>query len=208
MSVLQRFRTPVAGVGGLWLVAPYAAWMIMMAVLPQTASLYALRGAVTAALLAFLAFRFGIGLRGLARRSTPLAVGAGVLAGLGVLAVWIAPETLFGAGRAVAAADSPYSPEVCGWPLTVAKLAASAFVIPVAEELLFRRWLLDFAGFWWMVVLFAVEHGERWHVGAAAGIVYGLLARRCGLWAAIIAHVVTNLGLGLIVVLCDRWQFW
>ncbi len=28
------------------------------------------------------------------------------------------------------------------------------------------------------------------------------------LWAAIIAHVVTNLGLGLIVVLCDRWQFW
>ena len=199
---------PVAGVGGLWLTAPYAAWMVMMAVLPQTASFYALRGAVTAALLAFLAFRFGIGLRGLARRSTPNAVCAGVLAGLFVLVVWIAPELWFGVGSGVAAADSPYSPQVCGYWLTTAKLAASAFVIPVAEELFFRRWLVDFAGFWWMVVLFAVEHGERWHVGAVAGIVYGVVARRFGLWSAVVAHVVTNLGLGLVVVLNDRWQFW
>ena len=53
MSVLQRFRTPVAGIGGLWLAAPYAAWMVMMAVLSQTASLYALRGAVAFALSYF-----------------------------------------------------------------------------------------------------------------------------------------------------------
>lgn len=208
MSASQRFRTSFAGVRGLWLVAPYAAWMVMMAVLPRTASFYALRGAVTAALLAFLAFRFGVGLRGLARRSSPSAVCLGALSGAVVLAIWIAPETWFGAGSPVAAADSPYSPEVCGWCMTAVKLAASAFVIPVAEELFFRRWLVDFAGFWWMVALFAVEHGERWHVGAVAGVVYGLVARRHGLWSAIIAHVVTNLGLGLIVVAQGRWQFW
>ena len=103
---------------------------------------------------------------------------------------------------------SPYAPEVCGWGLTLAKLAASACVIPVAEELFFRRWLVDFAGFWWMVALFAVEHGERWHVGAVTGVVYGLLARRFGLFAAIVAHAVTNLVLGLYVVRCGQWQFW
>ena len=208
MSAIKRFRASVAGVGGLWLVAPYAAWMVLMAVLPRTAPFYALRGAVAAALLGLLALRFGIGLRGLARRSSRSAVCVGAFAGLVVLVVWIAPEMWFGVGRQVAAADSPYSPEVCGWPLTAAKLAASAFVIPVAEELFFRRWLVDFAGFWWMVVLFAVEHGERWHVGAAAGVVYGLVARRHGLWSAMIAHVVTNLGLGLLVVTQGRWQFW
>ena len=88
------------------------------------------------------------------------------------------------------------------------KLAASAFVIPAAEELFFRRWLVDFAGFWWMVALFAVEHGDRWHVGALAGIAYGLLAKRYGLLSAIVAHSVTNLVLGLYVILANQWQYW
>lgn len=196
----------VLAAGSVWLVAPYAAWMAMMAFLPQTAFCYALRGVVTAALLCALAHRLGLRWILAGPELRPTAVGAA--AGVFVLLVWIAPETWFGAGTPVAAADSPYSPEVCGWTLTVAKLAASAFVIPVAEELFFRKWLVDFAGFWWMVVLFAVEHGERWHVGAVTGIVYGLLARRFGLWSAVIAHVVTNLGLGLFVVCFDRWQFW
>ena len=180
----------------------------MMAALPQTAFFYALRGAVTAALLVAVAFVLGVDMRSLARRSTRRAVCLGALAGVVVLVVWVAPELWLGAGRRVAAADSPYSPERCGWWLTLAKLSASAFVIPVAEELFFRRWLVDFAGFWWVVALFAVEHGERWHVGAVAGIVYGLAARRCGLWSAVVAHVVTNFGLGLIVLTQGRWQFW
>ena len=175
-----------------------------MAFLPQTAFFYAVRGVVTAALLVASAFRLGV------RFARPAAAPtfAGAVAGVLVLLVWIAPEMLLGIGRTVSAAESPYSPEVCGWPLTIAKLAASAFVISAAEELFFRRWLVDFAGFWWMVALFAVEHGERWHVGAVAGVVYGLLARRFGLWSAIVAHAVTNLGLGLLVVYGGRWQFW
>jgi len=181
----------------------------MMAVLPQTAPFYALRGAVVAALLALSAWRLGALSRGSVRASlAPSPLAAGAAAGVFVLLVWIAPETWLGFGTPVAPSESPYSPEVCGWALVLAKLAASAFVIPVAEELFFRKWLVDFAGFWWMVALFAVEHGERWHVGAATGVVYGLLARRFGLSAAIVAHAVTNLGLGLFVVFFDRWQFW
>ena len=59
-----------------------------------------------------------------------------------------------------------------------------------------------------LTALFAVEHGERWHVGAVTGVVYGLVAKRFGLMSAIVAHVVTNLALGLFVICFDRWQFW
>lgn len=192
------------------LVAPYAAWMALMAFLPATAGAYALRGGVTAALLA-ASF---VMLRGRDERMLkPSAcgwkgLGAGLLVGLAVLLVWIAPEMWLGFGSPVAAADSPYAPEVCGWSLTIAKIAASAFVISIAEELFFRVWMVEFAGFWWMVALFAVEHGSRWHVGALTGVVYGLLARRFGVWAAVVAHMTTNLTLGLLVVLDNRWQFW
>lgn len=187
-------------------VAPYAAWMALMTALPTTAEMYAVRGGVTAALL-LLGGAFGC-FHPTARSAAAWAraAGVGALAGLAVFAIWVAPDLLF--PSAAASAPSPYAPTVCGWPLTVAKLAASAFVIPVAEELFFRKWLVEFAGFWWMVILFAVEHGDRWHVGAVAGLVYGLLARRLGLFAAIVAHVVTNLVLGLYVIRCGQWQFW
>ena len=191
------------------LVAPYAVWMVMMAVLPQTAWAYAARGAATAALLlaAAVADRGVYASRG--RTLPPAAqLAAGVAVGIAVFVAWIAPEAWFGVGQAVVAADSPYSPQVCGWGLTVTKIAASAFVISVAEELFFRKWLVGFAGFWWMVVLFAVEHGDRWHVGALAGVAYGLLAERAGLWSAIAAHATTNLVLGLYVVMCGEWRFW
>ena len=190
-----------------WLIAPYAAWMTLMAALPATAWAYAVRGVVTAALLVtgWFQLRPSVGTRGLAM---------GALAGIGVFFIWTAPEmwldalTCRSGETAMAAADSPYSPINCGWPLTVAKILASALVISVAEELFFRRWLVDFAGFWWMVGLFAVEHGDRWFVGAIAGVIYGKLAQRYGLPAAVVAHALTNLILGLYVVFDDRWFYW
>ena len=87
------------------------------------------------------------------------------------------------------------------------RLLGSAFIIAVAEELFFRKWLIGFAGFWWMVALFAIEH-DRWLVGALAGIVYGLVALRRGLLSAITAHVTTNLVLGIWVLKTSQWQFW
>ena len=195
------------------LVAPYAAWMALMALLPATAWAYAVRGAVTAALLiAFLPTNREPRTTNHESRTTNHALA--VLAGLLVFVIWIAPEIWLGslpgipAAAPLAAADSPYSPEVCDWALTIAKLAASAFVISAAEELFFRRWLMDFAGFWCSTALFAVEHGDRWAVGAVAGVVYGLVARRFGIFAAVVAHAVTNLALGLLVVFADHWEFW
>ena len=112
---------------------------------------------------------------------------------------------------------------MCGWTLTIVKLVGSAFVIAPVEEVFFRsflyRWLqsrnfaavplsrFDLSAFLWMVFLFTLEH-DRPVAAAMAGGIYGLLAIRWGLGSAIVAHVVTNLALGLHVIYHGAWAFW
>lgn len=119
---------------------------------------------------------------------------------------------------------SPYDPAVCGWPLTWVRLLGSAFVIAPVEEIFFRsflyRWLqkadwtkvplsrFDVSAFVWMVGLFALEHHTRLAAGVMAGAAYGILAIRRGLGAAVVAHAVTNLALGLYVIRTGQWGFW
>ena len=215
------------------LIAPYAAWMALMAVLPQTAWAYALRGLVTAALLAAGA----IFSRDRNVASPPVAATAercdgkrgrdifvaclsGLSVGLLVFFVWIAPEPwLWPAGSTSDhGVPSPYAPESCGMFLTLAKLAASAFVISVAEELFFRQWRVGCAGFGWMLALFGGGR-MRWGLGAGrgcvfiaegvfAGLAYGLLAKRFGILSAIVAHAATNFILGIYVIVWDKWFYW
>ena len=176
--------------------------MAAMMLLPHDAVSYAARVAVTVPLLVFSWFALG---RPRPDRSAgSLLWGAG--AGIAVFAVWIAPE-LFEMGTGPVEGRSPFDPEVCGWPLTLVRLVGSAFVIAVAEELFFRKWLMDFAGFWWMVALFAIEH-DRYFVAAVAGAVYGVLAMKKGLTSAVAAHMTTNLILALWVICRGEWQFW
>ncbi len=117
-----------------------------------------------------------------------------------------------------------YSPEEAGWPLTLLKLAGSACVIAVIEEFFFRgffyRWLrkgafwtvplttFDTQAFWTVVAVFGLEH-DRWFAGMVAGVVYGWLTVRTGdIWAAAIAHGVTNFLLGVYVILSRQYGFW
>ena len=210
---------------GFWLIAPYAAWMALMAALPATAAAYAVRTAVVAALLVVV---WRQGLETLDDRgescfssnvSSPLKSSVsrlkssflpGLLVGLAVFGIWIGPEQfdwawyrklcIVGEGGTQAVAEA-------GAAMIAVRLVGSAFVISVAEELFFRKWLIGFAGFGWMVALFAIEH-DRWLVGAIAGVLYGLLYLRRGLLAAIVAHATTNLVLGLWVLRTGQWQFW
>lgn len=190
--------------------------MALMALLPSTAASYALRGAVTGAVLLAVAWlvrtNLSAAVAAFARKDASFAL----LGGIVVLLAWIAPEFLF--PESLRVAETPYAPDVCGWPLTLCKLFMSAFVISCAEELFFRKALLDYAGFGAMLVLFGVEHA-RFDLGVVlglvfvaegvlAGLVYGLLAKRCGLLSAIIAHTVTNFVLGLHVVLFGKWFYW
>jgi len=194
-----------------WLIAPFATWMALMMALPATAVAYAVRTAVVATMLvaAGFAFRAARGER-VAGADAWRGLVAGLLVGLLVFVLWVLPEQfdwawyrkwcIVGEGGTQALAES----RTC-W--LVVRLVGSAFVISVAEELFFRRWLIGFAGFWWMVALFALEH-DRWLVGAIAGIAYGVLYVRRGLWSAIVAHATTNLVLGLWVLKTGQWQFW
>ena len=204
------------------LIAPFATWMVLMVALPATVTAYAIRTGVVAVIL-LVALRsecrklllgeslgeYAASPRSDFRSSLP-SLAVGFATGIMIFVVWILPEQfdwawyrkwcIIGEGgtRAVAEANAA---------MIVIRLIGSAFVISVAEELFFRKWLIGFAGFWPMVALFAVEH-DRWLVAAICGIAYGLLYLRRGLGAAIVAHVTTNLVLGLWVLKTGQWQFW
>ena len=191
------------------LIAPYAAWMVLMTALPSTAWAYAVRTVVTAALLAY-SLRSHVSCLTFSVLFDWRRLVLGLVVGLAVFVIWILPEQfdwawyrklfILGEGGTKAVAES-------GAALIAMRLVGSAFVISVAEELFFRKWLIGFAGFWGMVFLFAIEH-DRWFVGAIAGVIYGLLYLRKGLWSAVVAHVTTNLVLGLWVLKTGQWQFW
>ena len=218
--------------GTFWMIAPYAAWMVLMAALPATVGGYAVRTAIVAGML-WWALRgnlrellLGVPSRNTAAspRSDSLTISPmrqavlellpqlswGIAVGVVVFVIWILPEQfdipfyrrfcIVGEGGTQAVAEA-------GAAMIAVRLIGSAFVISVAEELFFRKWLIGFAGFWWMVALFAIEH-DRWLVGAIAGVAYGLLYLRKGLLAAIVAHATTNLVLGLWVIRSGQWQFW
>lgn len=225
--------------------APFVAWLALMAALAQTplppAWAYAARTALCLALLFWLRpWRWYPAAR---LANLPAAVGTGVL----VFAVWVLPETPW-FGRLfpgiqefymrwlvwppgsfpdyypTLSVPSPYAPDVCGLPLTLVRLAGSAFVIAVIEEFFWRgflyRWLcrtefwkhpmrlLELQPFMIMVVFFGVEH-DRWLAGMFAGAAYGGLFLLTGdLWAAVVAHVLTNLLLGLYVMRSGQYGFW
>ena len=200
-----------------WLIAPFATWIALMTVLPATTWAYAVR---TVAVALLLALGLGMGLKtlDLGRESClspsvfrlKSSLVPGLFVGLAVFVLWIFPEQfdwpwyrrfcIIGEGGTQAVAEASAV-------MIAFRLVGSAFVIPVAEELFFRKWLIGFAGFWPMVALFAVEH-DRWLVAAICGMAYGVLYLRRGLGAACVAHVTTNLVLGLWVLMTDQWQFW
>lgn len=214
--------------------APYAVWMGLLFGLPATAANYAWRSVLTAAAAAVALRLCGTNWLRPWWRSAGRGLGWGIAAGLAVLALWVLPEfwppyrefSLMGFLGLSSAANgpSPYDVAVCGWPLAIVRLCGSAFVIAPVEELFFRSFLyrylqrsdwtqvpqsrFDAGAFVWMVALFALEHHTRIAAGAMAGAIYGLLAIREGVGAAVVAHICTNLLLGVMVLVTGRWDLW
>ncbi len=117
-----------------------------------------------------------------------------------------------------------YMPREFGWGLTLIRLAGSACVIAIIEEFFFRgffyRWLrrgrfweiplgvFDVQSFWTVTVVFGLEH-DRWFAGLLAGVAYGwLVIKTENIWAAAIAHFITNLLLGIFVIISGQYGFW
>jgi len=104
------------------------------------------------------------------------------------------------------------------------RLFGASVVVPVMEELFWRsfliRWVVNtqfksiplgtvtISSFLITVVLFGLEH-NLWLAGMMAGGAYTLLLYRTRrLWPCILAHAVTNLALGIHVLLTGEWHWW
>lgn len=151
---------------------------------------------------------------------------AAISCGLLVLFLWIVPEGIF-YQFAPGEGFNPYimtdsKPAAIG--LIAVRLAGAALVVPIMEELFWRSFLMrylidvDFrkvavGSFSWLsflgvAILFGLEH-HRIVVGIIAGVFYGLLL----IWqkklrGVTLAHAVTNLGLGVYVLMTGNWAFW
>ena len=146
--------------------------------------------------------------------------------GLLVLVIWIAPEGYLPQfGR-----HSGFDPYGFGLPKSAAmglisvRLIGAAVVVPIMEELFWRSFFMRYlinpnfrsvsmGAFTWfsfigVAILFGLEH-HRVIVGIIAGVLYGLLLiRQKKLKGVILAHGVTNLGLGIYILLTGNWMFW
>lgn len=149
-----------------------------------------------------------------------------VICGFLVLVIWIAPEEYFFQIGKNAGFD-PYALGNSQWAaigLIGVRIIGSSLVVPVMEELFWRSFLMrylinpDFRSvpigtFTWLsfigvAILFGLEH-HRVLVGVLAGLFYGLLfVHQKNLKGVIVAHGVTNLGLGIYVITTGNWIFW
>lgn len=148
-----------------------------------------------------------------------------VLVGLAVFVLWIqldAPWMQLGTPTA-----SFVPLDLSGhliWPLVMLRWIGAALLVPLMEELFWRSFLMrwiDSPRFetvapgqvsWRALIVstfvFMLAH-TLWLAAIVAGLAYAWLYIRSGkLWAAVIAHAVTNGALGIWVVVSGRWEFW
>jgi CAAX prenyl protease-like protein len=153
-------------------------------------------------------------------KSITIAIFVGVL----VFIIWVLPEGFY---PTIGASEfNPYRFESQSFIifLIAFRIIGASVVVPVFEELFWRsfliRWIVnqDFkkvplGKFTWFsfgltVLFFGLEH-DRWLVGIFAGVIYnGLLYKEKNIMPCIIAHALTNLILGIYVLITQQWGFW
>jgi CAAX prenyl protease-like protein len=145
--------------------------------------------------------------------------------GVAVLAIWVTFDSgFFVLGQSGSGFDPRGADGRLDWALAAMRLAGSALLVPVMEELFWRslimRWLEDaefsavtparvgIRALLLSSLAFGLEHSQ-WFAGALAGLAYGWLYVRTGnLWASVLAHAVTNAALGGWVLSMGAWYFW
>ncbi len=188
-----------------------------------TAYLYIIKTIVVAALLWFWRNEYKSDIVfNLSFKETVTAVACGILA----LVIWVVPEGVFFQLEQ----SSSFDPHALGestsavFILISVRLFGSAVIVPIMEELFWRsflmRYLIDsefksvaLGAFTWfsfigVAIVFGLEH-NRIAVGIIVGFLYGLLLiRQKKLMGVIVAHAITNLGLGIYVIVTGNWIFW
>lgn len=177
--------------------------------------LYPVRVVVVGGVLWHFRHRFGLG----AGRVSSVALGMGVL----VFAVWIALVPV-DADKSLAFGTELFSVPTAGvvaWVLF--RLVGAVLVVPLAEELAFRGFLLPkceelltavppnarlLAATLVSSLAFGALH-SAWMAGTLAGIGFALARQHRGhLWDAITAHMTANLLVAAYVLAGGNWSLW
>ena len=151
-----------------------------------------------------------------------------VLTGLVVLALWISPQWLLGAEQRT----DGFNPGLFAgsaalyWGTLILRFVRLVIVVPLLEEIFWRGFLLrylikedftkvSFGTFSWfsfgvVTVMFGLAHfGPDFIPALLTGAIYNLLAVKTrSLACCVLAHAVTNLGLGLYIMQTGQWGFW
>jgi exosortase E/protease (VPEID-CTERM system) len=148
----------------------------------------------------------------------------GPLVGALVFLVWMAASHFLLPEEPMPGKLAALPPALRGlWILS--RIAGSALLVPVAEELayrgyLMRRWVnadfesVSFESIRWpalilTAIVFGLVHGALWLPGIAAGLAYGLiLIRRGRIGEAVAAHATTNALIVIAVLAGGQWQLW
>ncbi len=152
----------------------------------------------------------------------------GVLAGIVALVLWVSPQAFFG----FAPRTEGFNPDLFAadptiyWLNLISRFARMVIVVALIEEIFWRglvmRYLIneDFQkvpfgaysalSFFGVAVLFMLEHGTVDYPAAfLTGLIYnGVAVKTKSLWACVVAHGVTNFGLGLYTLATKQWGFW
>jgi len=154
--------------------------------------------------------------------------------GAAVFVLWITPDLLFphyresvvfsnqvfGLVRSSLPPEALHSPWVLAW-----RTARAVLIVPIAEELFWRGWLLRWLtnpnfqklplgacspfAFWITAFLFASEHGPYWDVGLVTGVIYNWwMIRSKSVASCVLMHAVTNGLLSAYVIVYNQWQYW
>jgi len=147
-----------------------------------------------------------------------------VLSGALVFALWVLSENLYPHNGVSVFSSWGHTGGAAAAVLISFRLAGAVLVVPLMEELFWRSFALRFListdfrsvpleSFTWFSFIavslaFGFEH-HRWLPGILAGLIYALLLYRSkNLFSPILSHAVTNLLLGIYVLITRQWSFW
>ena len=145
-----------------------------------------------------------------------------------VFLLWISPQAFFGfAARTEGFDPSTFAAQPGAyWATSGFRFLRLVVVVPLVEEIFWRGFLLryfindkfetvPFGAFSWLsftvvTIGFTLAHSSAdWPAAAATGALYNLVAYRTkSLASCVLAHVATNLLLGVWIMNTKQWGFW
>ncbi len=151
-----------------------------------------------------------------------------VLAGVVALGVWLLPQVLPGAMPRLMGFDPTVFVDnpALFWMTVVARFGRLVVIVPLVEEIFWRGFLMrylireDFSSiplgtyewrsFFGVAGLFMLVHSMAdWPAAFLVGLIFnGVLVRTKNLGACVVAHAITNLGLGLYIMATGQWGYW